>query len=164
MVDDKINNYIEMHLRCGQFWRPCRCAEAIQTASPNAACPGLLQKPLDAGIGRLLVLYRPSGCQGNRHTNNNQQIHMQRWPFDGHCDAPVRIAQWRRSRASREATGCRHWVSIIPDNIVQKWIRHFLCFHRQNRRKRSRVDAKNPAFNRGMTYQTKEEGLIKVTI
>ena len=28
-----------------------RCAGAIQTASPNAACPGLLQKPLDAGIG-----------------------------------------------------------------------------------------------------------------
>jgi hypothetical protein len=40
----------------------------------------------------------------------------------------------------------------------------FLCFHRQNRRKRSRVDAKNPVFNRGMTYQTKEKGLKKVSI
>ncbi len=40
----------------------------------------------------------------------------------------------------------------------------FLCFHRQNHRKRSRVDAKNPVFNRGMTYQSKEKGLIKVSI
>jgi hypothetical protein len=40
----------------------------------------------------------------------------------------------------------------------------FQCFHHQNCRKRSRVDAKNPVFNRGMTYQMKEKGLIKVSI
>ncbi len=75
------------------------------------------------------------------------------------------IAWWRRSRASQEATGCRHWASIMPNNIVWTWLRRFfLCFHRQNRRKRSRVNAKNPVFNRGVTYQTKEKGLIKVTI
>ncbi len=27
------------------------------------------------------------------------------------------IAQWRRSRALLEATGCRHWVSIMSNNI-----------------------------------------------
>jgi hypothetical protein len=65
----------------------------------------------------------------------------------------ARIPQWRRSRASLEATGRRHWASIMPDNIVRTWLRHFFkCFHRQNCRKRSRVDAKNPVFNRGMTY------------
>ena len=47
---------------------------------PNAACPGLLRKPLDTGIGRLLAPYCPSGCQSNRQTINNQQIHLKRWP------------------------------------------------------------------------------------
>ncbi len=35
------------------------------------------------------------------------------------------IARWRRSRASLEATGRRHWVSIMPNNIVRTWLRHF---------------------------------------
>jgi hypothetical protein len=35
------------------------------------------------------------------------------------------IARWRRFRASLEATGCPHWASIIPDNIVQTWLRCF---------------------------------------
>ncbi len=38
-----------------------------------------LRKPLDAGIGWLLALYCPSGHQGNRQTNNNQQMHLKRW-------------------------------------------------------------------------------------
>jgi hypothetical protein len=75
------------------------------------------------------------------------------------------IARWRRSRASLEATGCCHWASIMSDNINRTWLRRFfLCFHRQNRRKRSRVDAKTPVFNRGMTYQSKQKGLTKVSI
>jgi hypothetical protein len=40
----------------------------------------------------------------------------------------------------------------------------FGVFHCQNCRKRSRVNAKTPVFNRGMTYQMKEKGLIKVSI
>ncbi len=75
------------------------------------------------------------------------------------------ITQWRRTRASLEATGCHHRASIMPNNIVRTWLqRFFQCFHHQNRRKRSWVDAKNPVFNRGMTYQMKEKGLIKVSI
>ncbi len=35
------------------------------------------------------------------------------------------IAQWRRSRASLEATGRRHWASIMPDIIVGTWLRWF---------------------------------------
>ncbi len=80
MVDDKINDDIEMHLHRGLFRRPCGCAGAIQMALPDAAFPGLLQKPLDAGIGRLLAPYRPGGRQGNGQTNNNQQITLKRWP------------------------------------------------------------------------------------
>jgi hypothetical protein len=33
------------------------------------------------------------------------------------------IAQWRRSRASLEATGRNHQASIMPDNIVGTWLR-----------------------------------------
>ncbi len=77
----------------------------------------------------------------------------------------VCIAQWRRSRASLEATGCCHWASIMPKIIVRTWLLGFFwCVHRQNRRKRSRVNAKNPVFNKGMTCQTKEKGLMKVSI
>jgi hypothetical protein len=112
-----------MHLICRPFWWPWWCAGAIQMAFPNAACPQLLRKPLDAGIGQLLALYCPSGHQGNRHTNNNQQIHLQSWPFlmamAMRWYVTARIAWWRRSRASLEATGCRHRASIMPDNIVR---------------------------------------------
>jgi hypothetical protein len=77
----------------------------------------------------------------------------------------MRIIQWRRSRALLEATGCCHWASIMSNNIKGTWLqRFFSVFHGQNRRKRSRVDAKTPIFNRGVTYQTKEKGLIKVSI
>jgi hypothetical protein len=40
----------------------------------------------------------------------------------------------------------------------------FLCLHCQNCRKKSRVESKAPVFNGGMTYQTKEKGLTKVSI
>ncbi len=40
----------------------------------------------------------------------------------------------------------------------------FLCFHCRNHRKRSQVDAKTSVFNRGMTYQSKQKGLTKVSI
>ncbi len=79
MVDGKINDDIEMHLRCWPFWWARQCTRAIQTASPNAACPGLLRKPLDASIGQLLAPYRPNGRQGNRQTNNNKQMSLKRW-------------------------------------------------------------------------------------
>ncbi len=79
--DDKIDDGMNMfHRRCPFRW-PWWSAGAIRRASPNAACPGLLRKPLDASIGRLLALYCPSGRQGDRQTNNNQQIHLKSWPF-----------------------------------------------------------------------------------
>jgi hypothetical protein len=40
----------------------------------------------------------------------------------------ARIAQWRRSRASLEATGCRHRASIMSDNINRTWLRRFFMF------------------------------------
>ncbi len=75
------------------------------------------------------------------------------------------IAQWKRSGASLEATGHRQRASIMSDNINRTWLRWFFwCFHRQNHRKRSQVDAKTHVFNRGMTYQLKQKGLTEVSI
>jgi hypothetical protein len=58
----------------------------IQSALPNAACPGLLWKPLDAAIGQLLAPYHPSSCQGNSKQNNNNKMYRY---FDGRGSAPV---------------------------------------------------------------------------
>ncbi len=105
---------------------------------------------------------RPPGQQANKQQSTNtptkmailMAMAMRRY-------VTVCIAQWRRSRASLEATGCRHRASIIN----WTWLRRvFWWFHCQNRWKRSRVDAKTPVFNRGMTYQSKQKGLTKVNI
>ena len=50
IVDDEIDDDERMHLVRRPFQWPQPCAGAIQTASPDAACPGLLRKPLDAAI------------------------------------------------------------------------------------------------------------------
>ena len=56
---------------------------------PNAAWPGLHQKPLDAAIGWLLAPYRPGGRQGDNQHNDYETCTHFAGPFDGHCDAPV---------------------------------------------------------------------------
>ncbi len=48
--------------------------------------------------------------------------------------------------------------------IGQAYLVFFRVFSRQLVKKRSPADAKAPVFNRGITYQTKEKGLIKVSI
>jgi hypothetical protein len=61
---------------------------------------------------------RPPGQQANKQqsTNTPKKVAVSmamamRWYIT------ARIAQWRRSRASLEATGHRHWASIMSDNI-----------------------------------------------
>jgi hypothetical protein len=109
---------------------------------------------------------QPSGQQANNQQSTNtltklavlMAMAMRRY-------VTMHIPQWTRSRALLEATGRCHQASIMSNNINRTWLRRFFdVFHRQNHRKRSWVDAKTPVFNRGMTYQTKEEGLIKVSI
>jgi hypothetical protein len=109
---------------------------------------------------------RPPGQQANKQQSTNtpktvavlMAMAMRRY-------VTVHIAQWRRSRASLEATGRHHWESIMSNNINWTWLRRFFwCFHLQNHRKRSRVNAKTPVFNRGMTYQSKQKGLTKVSM
>jgi hypothetical protein len=67
----KIGNDERMHLHRGPFRWPCGGVEAetIHAALPDAACPGLNRKPLDAVIGQLLAPY----CPGNRHGDSKDK-------------------------------------------------------------------------------------------
>ncbi len=115
-----------MHLRCGPFWWACKCGGAIQAASPDMACPGLPRKPLDAVIVTTgsVSPQRPPGQQQTKwwwkHTPTLLAIlmakAMRRYVIP-------RIAWWRRSRASLEATGRRYRESIVAD------IRHWSLVH-----------------------------------
>ena len=81
IANNKIDDAKKKDLIRQPFRQPWRCARALQTTLPDAAYPGLLRKPLDAGIGPLLAPYFPSGCQDDNQQNNNQTIHQQSWLF-----------------------------------------------------------------------------------
>ncbi len=81
MVNEKVDDEEQMYLLCWSFWWPCGCVGARLLILPDAACPWLHWKPLDAAIRQLLAPYCPGCRQGTEQTNNNQQIHLRRWPF-----------------------------------------------------------------------------------
>ncbi len=156
MVNNKINDDEQMHLCCGPFRRPCRCARAMQMTLPDAACPGLLRKPLDAGIERLLALYCPNGRQGNRQTNNNQQMTLNNWPnqWPWQCagTSPRTSPDGEGLGLSKMPPNTTIGRVLQPIMTIGHAIAVFLCLHRQIHRKRSQVDAKALVFNRGITY------------
>ena len=130
----------QMYLRRGPFRLPWRCANAIRSASPDAAWPGLYQKPLDAAIGQLLAPYRPGGRQGDNHYEHvptllaiSMAIAMRR------CYTP-RIARWRRFVAFIKATKRHHRTSTRSDSVNRS---SQCCYFRDisssNRWKRARV-------------------------
>jgi hypothetical protein len=88
-VDDKINNGINMFLGRWPFHWPWQSAGAIGSASPNAACPELLWKPLDAIIRQLLALYCPSSHQGNSKQNKDKKCPKKTGHFVGCGGVPV---------------------------------------------------------------------------
>jgi len=91
-----------MHLRRRPFRWPCGGVEAINPASPNEACPGLLWKPLDAAIGRLLAPYRPGGRQGDSKQYKDVICTHFDGRFDGHRDA---VVLYRAHRPMEEVQG-----------------------------------------------------------
>ncbi len=118
-----------MHLVRRPFRWPWWCAGAIQTASPNAACPGLLRKPTGRchrATTHYVLPQRPPGQQANKQqwTNTPKKVAilmaMVMRQYVTAC-----IAQWRGSRASLEATGCHHWATIMSDNINWTWLQCF---------------------------------------
>ena len=78
-----------MFLRRRPFQWSCGGFEAKHVASPNAACPGLHGKPLEAATGRLLAPYRPGGRHGNNQHTDDAKYTLIVGRFDGHCGAAV---------------------------------------------------------------------------
>jgi hypothetical protein len=91
-----------MHLRRRPFRRPYGGVDVIHAASPNAACPGLLLKPLDAAIGRLLTPYRPRGRQGDSKQYKDVICTHFDGRFNGHRNAAV---LYRAHRPMEEVQG-----------------------------------------------------------
>ncbi len=156
-----------MHLVRRLFWWPRQCAGAIQTTLPNVVCSGLLRKPLDAGIGQLLAQYCPSSRQGNRQTNNHQQmLHLKRWPnwLPWRCAGMV-------PRTSPDEGGlglCKMPLNTTIGQVLQpiegnetKKRRFFWVFSSLTRWKGPRGDVKVPDNNRGMTNQSDGKELSK---
>ncbi len=66
---------------------------------------------------------RPPGQQEYKQQSTNIPAKMAiLMAMAMHWYVTARIAQWRRSRASVEATGCCHRESIMPDNMVGTWL------------------------------------------
>ena len=150
-----------MCLRCRPFWWLCGGVEAVHAALPNAACPRLHWKPLDAAIGRLLAPYRPGGHHGDNQQNNDAKCTLFAGHFDGHRDAAVLS---RAHCPMEEIRGfhkslfpplgehsLRYYQSDTPtpvDSYILSW-------------KRAPVDMLAPNKNRGVTYQTDRNHISK---
>ena len=91
-----------MHLRHRPFRWPCGGVESINATSPNAACPGLLRKPLDAAIRRLLAPYHPGSRQGDSKQYKDVICTHFDGRFDGHRDA---VVLYRAHRPMEEVQG-----------------------------------------------------------
>ncbi len=78
---------------------------------------------------RYVLPQRPPGQQANKQQSTNtpkkvavlMAMAMRRY-------VTARVTPWRRSRASLEATGRRHWSSIMPDNIARTWLWRIFMF------------------------------------
>ena len=79
----------QMHLRRRPFRWSCGGIEAINAASTNASCPGLLRKQLDATIWQLLAPYCPGGRQGDSKQYTDVICTHFDGRFDGHRDVVV---------------------------------------------------------------------------
>ena len=70
------------------------------------------------------------------------------------------IARWRGTRATPEATGCRHRASIAADRMNRsRKTRFFPSFFIVDPLKRELGDVKIPNNNRDMTYQNEGKDL-----
>ena len=69
---------------------------------------------------------RPPGQQANKQQSTNTPKKVAMFMAAAvHQYNTACIARWRRSRALLEATGCRHWASIMSNNINRTWLRRF---------------------------------------
>ncbi len=121
-------------------WRtnaPCPPANLMATAVCQSNTDGIAQCGMSRATPeatgcchRVTTCYllpqRPPGQQANKQQSTNtpkkvavlMAMAMRRY-------VTACIAWWRRSRASLEATGRHHWVSIMSNNINQTWLQWF---------------------------------------
>ena len=100
--------------------RPHWSAGAMPLTSTDGGGPGLHSKPLDTVIGQVFAPYPPVGWQGCIPLKKDEKT-----PYLPAISLAVmvrrydtkRIARWRGSMATPEATGPRHQVSIAADSI-----------------------------------------------
>ena len=112
----------QMPVLCRPFWWPWWGVEAIHAASPDATCPGLHRKPLDAAIGWLLALYRLGGRQGDSKQNNDVSCTHFDGHFGGHRDGSVgQVALASSSSAARLGSECFIIFSLF-------FCEFFVCF------------------------------------
>jgi hypothetical protein len=143
------------------IWWPWRWVDAIWSASPNAAWPGLHRKPLDAAIGLLLAPYYPMGRQGGNQLNDDathvltllavlMAIAMRQY-------YTASIPRWRRFVAFINATKRRHRASTCSDMHQTDMPTpisgvYFII-------KLLKKSSSCPNNNRGVTHQTDEKHL-----
>ncbi len=139
MVNDKINDDINMYLHRGLFWWPCRCTGAMRCASPNAACLGLLLKPLSTAIEGTTISVLPWRLLEQQQKNNIKNWVNFAGHFDGRGGVPVQYCML-------DATGCRHWVSIVTNSSHRTYHCCFLCFSLSTCRKKVACQCKGSCF------------------
>ncbi len=119
--------------------------------------------------GNYLLRIAPAAARATGKQTTINKYTYKAGLFDGHGDAPVCNPAHCLMEDVQGFTRS-HWMPPSGEYYVQDHKKDmammvfFDVFYRQNHRKRSRVNAKTPVINRGKTYQTKEKGLIKVSI
>ena len=149
-----------MHLRCWPFRQLWRCDFAIQTASPNAACPVLYRKPLYAAIGDYPLRTAPAAARATANKTTIQNVStlltismamlVRRY-------YTARIPQWRRSRAFIKTTKGRRRASTHSDTINRTHLPLILGVYLIVKTLKKGLSC--PYNNRGMTHQSDEKHL-----
>jgi hypothetical protein len=108
-VKEKVGSDEQMYLICRPFQWPWQCAGAIQTALPNAACPGLLRKPWTPPLGNYLLRIAPVAARTTGKQTTINKYSYKAGHFNGHGGAPV---QYRAYHPMEEVQGFTrsHWT------------------------------------------------------
>ncbi len=99
--------------------------DGITQCSMSRATPEAT-RPRHQATARSVLPQRPPGQQANKQQSTNTPTKLAvLMAMAMRQYVTVCIAQWRRSRASLEATGRCHRASIMSNNINRTWLRRF---------------------------------------
>jgi hypothetical protein len=109
MVDDKIDDDIEMHLRWGPFLRPCGCSGAIQTALHNEASSGLLGSHWTPPSGNYSLCIAPAAARATENETMTKKWTNFAGHFDGCGDELVQYCAYHSMKKIQGFTRS-HWT------------------------------------------------------